>query len=214
MANRFFSVPFFMYGGFSGSALWVGNSDEGIHGVDEKLLKEITPWSDEVMKEFVQNNNLINDMMIDRSGRLWVGCYKGVFYYDKDKKQFVKADPEVVPKELDDTAVNSIMEDKNGNVWAARWGSLTMMSGKGKLDKILNSKDGFNDREIKGLVEDNTGNIWIGNHEGLYCFNASNNRLIRFTINDGLLSNNTLDRIFISNDKTELLVGHLKVSIL
>jgi len=210
LANRFFSVPFFMYGSFSGSALWVGNSDEGIHGVDEKLLKEITPWSDEVMKEFVQNNNLINDMMIDRSGRLWVGCYKGVFYYDKDKKEFVKADPEVVPKELDDTAVNSIMEDKNGNVWAARWGSLTMMSGVGKLDRILNSKDGFNDREIKGLVEDNTGNIWIGNHEGLYCFNASNNRLIRFTINDGLLSNNTLDRIFITNDKTELLVGHLQ----
>ena len=208
IANRFFSVPFFMYGSFSESTLWVGNSDEGIHGIDEKLLKEITPWSDEVMKEFVQNNNLINDMMIDRSGRLWVGCYKGVYYYDKDKKEFVKADPEVLPKELDDTAVNSIMEDKNGNVWAARWGSLTMMSEIGKLDKILNSKDGFNDREIKGLVEDNSGNIWIGNHEGLYCFNTSNDRLIRFTINDGLLSNNTIDRVFITNDKRELLVGH------
>ena len=208
IANRFFSVPFFMYGSFSGSALWVGNSDEGIHGVDEKLLKEITPWSDEVMKKFVQNNNLINDMMIDRSGRLWVGCYKGVYYYDKDKKEFVKADPEVLPKELDDTAVNSIIEDKNGNVWAARWGSLTMMSEIGKLDKILNSKDGFNDREIKGLVEDNSGNIWIGNHEGLYCFNTGNDRLIRFTINDGLLSNSTTDRVFITNDKRELLVGH------
>ena len=210
MANQFFSVPFFMYGSFIGSTLWVGNSDEGIHAIDEELAKELTPWSDEIMKEFVHNNNLINDMMIDRAGRLWVGCYNGVYYYDNEKKMFVKADPEVLPKELDDTAVNSLLEDKNGNIWAARWGSLTMMSEKGKLERILNSKDGFSDREIKGLVEDNTGNIWIGNHEGLYCFNTINNRLIRFTINDGLLSNNTVDRIFITNDKTELLVGHLQ----
>ena len=63
--------------------------------------------------------------------------------------------------------------------------------GSGKLDKILDSKDGFDDREIKGFVEDKTGDIWIGNHEGLYCFNTANNRLIKFSMNDGLLSNNT-----------------------
>ena len=64
--------------------------------------------------------------------------------------------------------------------------------------------------KLKGSLKTTAGNIWIGNHEGLYCFNTSNNRLIRFTINDGLLSNNTVDRIFITNDKRELLVGHLQ----
>ncbi|HZI23921.1 MAG TPA: two-component regulator propeller domain-containing protein, partial [Chryseolinea sp.] len=207
-ANKFFTVPFFMFGDFTDSTLWIGNSDEGIHVFNAKSGHEITPWSDNDMKELIKNNNLINDMIIDRAGRLWIGCYKGVFYYDEKEKRFVKADPEVLPNELDDSAVNSIIEDRSGNVWAARWGSLTRMSEKGKLDKILNVRDGFNDREIKGLAEDNAGNIWIGNHEGLYCYNTVNNRLIRFTINDGLLGNNTIDRVFMSNDKRELLVGH------
>ncbi|HEX6226007.1 MAG TPA: two-component regulator propeller domain-containing protein [Chryseolinea sp.] len=208
--NKYFSVPFFMYGDFVDSTLWIGNSDDGVHALSEKHDREVTPWSAETMKEFLVNNNLINDMIIDRSGRLWIGCYKGVYYFDAGAKRFIKADPEEVPEALDDTAVNSLMEDRHGNVWAARWGSLTRMSEIGKLDKILGTQDGFNDREIKGLVEDHSGNIWIGNHEGLYCYYPDSNRLIRFTTNDGLLSNNTVDRVFISNDKRELLVGQMK----
>jgi len=83
-----------------------------------------------------------------------------------------------------------------------------MSSKKGKIDIVLNARNGFHDREIKGLAEDYSGNIWVGNHEGLYCFVRLTGKLIRFTINDGLLSNNTIDRIFITNDKKELFVGH------
>ena len=71
-------------------------------------------------------------MMIDRDGRVWIGCYKGIFYFDKKSKKFVKADREKLPDTMDDAVVNTLMEDRNGNVWAARWGSLTMSSKKGK----------------------------------------------------------------------------------
>jgi ligand-binding sensor domain-containing protein/two-component sensor histidine kinase len=208
LANKFFSVPFFMYGHFEGTTLLIGNSDEGIHMVDEKSIAEITPWTEE-MKQLIRNNNLINDMMVDKGGRLWVGTYKGVYYYDAEKKQFICGDPEVLPQEADDTAVNSLLEDSKGNIWAARWGSLTQMTKIGNMNKIITVKDGFNDREIKGLAEDNAGNLWVGNHEGLYCFIPASNRLIRFTMNDGLLSNNTTNGIFITHDKKELLVGHI-----
>lgn len=210
LSNKFFSVPFFMYGSWNDSILWIGNSDEGIHAFDEKHLSEITPWPEEAMKRLIQNNNLINDMMVDRQGRLWLGTYHGVYYYDAQKGEFICADPEVMPGEVDDRAVNSLLEDQNGNVWAARWGSLTRMSSLGKLDKVIAPKDGFSDREIKGLVEDNAGMVWVGNHEGLYCFNPVTNRLIKFTMNDGLLSNNTTDRVFITHDKRELMVGHIQ----
>jgi ligand-binding sensor domain-containing protein/signal transduction histidine kinase len=209
MANKFFSVPFFMYGILDSTKLWVGNSDEGIHVVEEGKNEEITPWSADVMKKVVQNNNLINDMMIDRNGRLWIGCYKGVYYYDEEKRDFVSAEPSKLPDEIDDLAVNTLLEDREGNVWAARWGSLTMMKTIGSIEKAFGARDGFADREIKGLAQDKNGNIWIGNYEGLYCLNRSNNQLVRFTMNDGLISNNTLDRIFITKDKSELLVGQI-----
>ncbi|WP_276374548.1 sensor histidine kinase [Chryseolinea sp. H1M3-3] len=210
ITDQFFSVPFFMYGRFQDSKLWVGNSDEGIHAVDETSQQEITPWTKEVMRNVVQNNNLINDMMIDTKGRLWIGCYKGVYYYDDVRKEFVRADPETLPAGVDDPTVNTLLEDHNGNVWAARWGSITMMPEVGKISKVVNAKDGFSDREIKGLVEDFQGNLWVGNHEGLYCINTTNDRLIRFTMNDGLLSNNTTGRVYITHNKRELLVGHIQ----
>ncbi|HZI24777.1 MAG TPA: two-component regulator propeller domain-containing protein, partial [Chryseolinea sp.] len=203
-ADHFFSVPFFMYGILIGKTLWVGNSDEGIHAVDEK--GEITPWTAAIMKDLVKNNNLINDMMIDRNGRLWIGCYKGVFYFDKEKKEFVSADPDVLPQESDDRTVNTLLEDRHGNVWAARWGSLTLTEKAGHIKKVVSIKDGFKDREIKGLAEDQAGNIWVGNHEGLYCYNVNEDRLMRFTMNDGLLSNNTTGRVFITRDQRDLLV--------
>ena len=128
LADNFFSVPFFMYGCFKDSTLWIGNSDEGIHVLDETQVKEVTPWSKDSMKAFIKNNNLINDMMIARNGRMWLGSYKGVYYYDDDKRKFISAEPEKIPAGVDDLAVNSLLEDHDGNVWAARWGSLTMTS--------------------------------------------------------------------------------------
>ena len=77
----------------------------------------------------------------------------------------------------------------------------------GKVNKVVTVKDGFSDREIRGLAEDMWGNIWVGNYEGLYCFNPVSDRLIKFTMNDGLLSNNTNDRIFLTSDRRELLIG-------
>lgn len=210
VANKFFSVPFFMYGNFDNQKrLWIGNSDEGIHVLDEHTVQEVTPWDSSSMKDLIKNNNLINDMMLDRMGRLWVGTYLGVYFYDENKNQFICADPSEIPNSMDDRAVNSLLEDSRGNIWAARWGSLTMMPEKGRLTSIVTAKEGFYDREIKGLVEDYAGNIWIGNHEGLYCFNPTTNHLIRFTMNDGMLNNNTIDRVFITHDKKELMVGHI-----
>ncbi len=210
LANQFFSVPFFMYGNFdTQKRLWIGNSDEGIHVLDQKLTSEVTPWDSTAMKDLIKNNNLINDMMLARNGRVWLGTYKGVYFYDEENRKFVNADPVTLPYEIDDPAVTSLLEDNEGNVWAARWGSLTMMSKVGVLNTILTTQDGFYDREIHGLVEDYVGNIWAGNHEGLYCFNPKTKRLMRFTTNDGLLSNNTIDRLFINEDKKEIFVAHI-----
>jgi ligand-binding sensor domain-containing protein/signal transduction histidine kinase len=210
LANRFFSVPFFMYGNFdSQKRLLIGNSDEGIHVLDEKLISEVTPWDSTAMKDLIKNNNLINDMMLDRNGRLWLGTYKGVYFYDEENRKFVNADPVPLPDKMDDSAVNNLLEDNEGNVWAARWGSLTMMNKVDTLQKVVTTNDGFYDRQIHGLVQDFAGNLWVGNHEGLYCFNPESNRLMRFTMNDGLLSNNTIDKLFVNGDKKEIFIAHI-----
>lgn len=208
--NQFFSVPFFMYGVFDNhNQLIVGNSDEGLHIVEEQSGKEVTPWPADSMKNLVKNNNLINHILVGSHDKLWLGTYRGVFFYDPAKKQFVCADPKRLPDSMDDSAVNTVLEDRHGNIWAARWGSLTSMSKTGELTTVLTPKDGFVDRQIRGLAEDHNGNIWIGNYEGLYCYNPDTKRLTRFTMNDGLLSNKTIECLAISQDRKELFVGHV-----
>jgi ligand-binding sensor domain-containing protein/two-component sensor histidine kinase len=204
-ANKYFSVPFFMYGHFSGNKLLIGNSDEGVHVLDERTGNEVFPWSEEQMKSLISNNNLINDMITSRDGRLYLGTYKGLYYHEP-ARGFILVDPKELPRGADDYAINTVMEDRRGNLWTARWGCL-IKTANNNIQDVVGVDEGFNDREIKGLAEDASGNIWIGNHEGLYCYNPTSRRLIEFSMNDGLISNNTAGRVFATNDGREILIG-------
>jgi ligand-binding sensor domain-containing protein/two-component sensor histidine kinase len=206
LANKRFSVPFFHYGFFdSRDKLWIGNSDEGIRMFDEKLNAERTPWDSITQHNFIKDDNLINSVIETRSGRIVAGGYHGVFQADEKSNRFIALD--TMAKEF--PSVNSILEDKEGNIWAARWGALTQVTPEGVLKTILTVHDGFYDRENRGLAEDSRGNIWIGNWEGLYCYDTTNKQLLRFTTKDGLVNNNTVNRIFMPDSANELLVGQM-----
>ncbi|MES2732288.1 MAG: two-component regulator propeller domain-containing protein [Bacteroidota bacterium] len=206
LANRYYSVPFFMYGLFDQhQRLWIGNSDEGIHVLDEKLLKDVSPWDSLTQANLIKNNNLINDMRLDRQGRVWLATLNGVYYVDAHKRGFVKADSLAPGVQLHDLAAISIFADHRNNLWAARWGSVTKRE-NGSIKTVLTTENGLYDRENQGLAEDWWGNIWIGNYEGLHSYNPHTQRLIRFTESDGLLSNNTLQRLYAGGGK-ELLIG-------
>ncbi|QHT66686.1 hypothetical protein GXP67_08445 [Rhodocytophaga rosea] len=207
LANQYYSVPFFMYGFFDRQKrLWIGNSDEGIHVLDSASCKEVSPWDSQTQLDLIKGNNLINDMRIDKQGRVWLGTYKGVYYVDEEERKFVYADTPHPALRNQDPAVNTLLEDHNGNIWAARWGSITQTDKNGVIRTVLTSKEGLSDRENRGLAEDKWGNIWIGNYEGLHYYNPVSKKLLRFTVNDGLLSNNTLQRLFV-HAGNELFIG-------
>jgi signal transduction histidine kinase/ligand-binding sensor domain-containing protein len=207
-ANRYFSVPFFMYGQFDAKhRLWIGNSDEGVHGFDGRSAREITPWDTAAQRVLLHDNNLINALRLGADGRLWLGTMRGIYVGDTTTRSFVPADPAGSAARLHDLSVNSLLHDRAGNLWAARWGSLTCMNATGDLVTVLTTRDGFVDRQVQGLAEDHAGNIWAGNYEGLYCYHAASGKLKRFTTNDGLMHNNTMGRIFTNPEGTALYVG-------
>ncbi|MEJ7646108.1 MAG: two-component regulator propeller domain-containing protein [Chryseolinea sp.] len=207
-ANKKFSVPFFKFGGFDlKGRFWIGNSDEGVRVFNESGKRETTPWSDQQQKALLKENNLLTDLLITRAGKVLLGTSLGVMLADESEKKFISIDTNI-PDSVTPRAVNSLLEDKLGNIWAARWGGLTEVSASGALLNIFTTEHGFHDQECSGLVEDDSGNIWMGNYEGLYCISPITRRIIRFTVSDGLISNNTTRRIFMSNDGKNLIVGH------
>ena len=208
LANTYFSVPFFMYGFFDPhDHLWLGNSDEGLHILDEKTQKDVTPWSDATQRDLLKNNNLLMSVVNNPQGKIWLGTYGGLFQTTENSNQFAALDANVLPDSIPDHAVNSILEDHAGNLWVARWGSLTQLDAAGKIAAIYTTANGFYDRENRGLAEDRSGHIWMGNYEGLYCIFPALKRTLRFTVNDGLFSNNSAGRLFTSADKNLLFVG-------
>ncbi len=209
LVNQYYSVSFLMYGFFDEQQrLWIGNSDEGIHVLDEKTNREVTPWSKAAQHNLQKNSNLINDMRIDRYGKVWLATLEGVYYADEAHKRFVNADSLVLDSyPALDRAALFLYEDHRGHIWTARWGSVTETDARGKIKTLLTTKDGLYDRENSGIVKDRFGNVWMGNYEGLHWYNPTTRRLLRFTVNDGLAQNNTLRRIFITKDGNQLLIG-------
>lgn len=206
-ANRLLSGSFAAYGFFDQrQRLWLGNSDDGIRVLDSLTGKEVTPWDSLTFRRLFQGNNLLKDLRPDRRGRVWLATYQGVYLADEAGKRFINADSLNQAMQLEDPAVNSLFEDRAGNLWAARWGSVTMSDADGVLQRVLTGKEGLYDRENQGVVEDEAGNIWIGNYEGLHYYNPATGRLLRFTESDGLLNNSTLHRLYVHNGK-ELLIG-------
>lgn len=206
LANKAFSIPFFKYASAYGKDKFlIGNSDEGV--VLFKNDRDITPWSDERQKELLKDNNMVTDVLVTKDSKVLLGTVGGVVYADENHRNFSSMDINI-PDSIPWRAVNTLFEDRNGNIWAARWGCLTQTSPDGKLMNVFTTADGFHDQECSGIVEDASGNIWMGNFEGLYCINPLTRRVIRFTVSDGLISNNTRKRLFMSNDKEHLFVGH------
>lgn len=199
-ANQKFSVPFFMYGAFDHNGnLLIGNSDEGIHVFSAKDGAEITPWNPETQLKLISHTNLINDMIVDRRGSLWLATHDGLYRADAATGTFTNSGQ--------NHAVNAILEDRQGNIWAACWGAVIRLEGNGKLTPVLAASDGFFDREINGLAEDAHGNLWIGNYEGLYRYDPRSEKLMRFTTHDGLISNNTIGKVFVSENRKQIIVG-------
>ncbi|SDM33615.1 Histidine kinase [Catalinimonas alkaloidigena] len=207
LANRYFSVAFFMYGFFDPQQrLWIGNSDEGIHVLAETAdgeAQEVTPWSQAQQQELLQHNNLINDLLLDRRGGVWLATYNGIYLADEARRRFTLFDS----VGGDYPTVNTLLEDQKGHLWAARWGAITETDTNGRRLSQLTTAGGLQDRENRGLVEDRYGHLWIGNYEGLHAYRTDTKRLFHFSVGDGLLSNNTMDRLFTNRAGDALLIG-------
>ncbi|MBC3788321.1 ligand-binding sensor domain-containing protein [Spirosoma utsteinense] len=207
-AGTLFSVPFVDHGLIDKQhRLWVGNNDEGLRVLDIRTGKNITYWSDPVIRKLHQNNNFLTDLKMDRNGRIYVGTYKGPYYIHESTHEFIRMNDPIQPNKFpDDLATNSLLISRNGHLWAARWGSVTESRPDGKLLTLLTARNGLFDRENRRLAEDKNGTIWIGNFEGLHAYKPASDRLLRLTTSDGLSQNNTTYSLYIHRG-TDLFIG-------
>ena len=105
----------------------------------------------------------VRSILAARDGRLWIGTDEGLASW-KDGKLTHYA-------ELAGKFVLSILEDREGTVWAAAWG---VGGADGRLCTIRNGRvecygdDGRFSNGIDGLYEDRSGRLWAGSVDGVW----------------------------------------------
>lgn len=104
-------------------------------------------------------SNLINALLADSKGRLWIGTGKGVAMLERGSfHSYLKSDG------LAGNYVRELHEDRDGSIWVATEGGLTRI-GDGKLTSF-GTEDGLADRSIRALYQDRRGTLWVGTARG------------------------------------------------
>jgi signal transduction histidine kinase/ligand-binding sensor domain-containing protein/DNA-binding response OmpR family regulator len=194
----------------SSGALWIYtlNLPSGISYYDpatgEERLIEKRPGG--------LNNNLVNGIVQDDRGLIWIGTDHGGINL-LDKKDFsirYLLNKEDDPKSIGQNSVLSIYKDHSGIIWLG-----TFKKGISFYhEKILKfplyrhqegNASGLTYEDINRFAEDELGNIWLGtNGGGLFYFNRKTGKFTRFLHQQGnpnSLSNDIIVSLHIDRSK-------------
>lgn len=174
--------------------LWIG-SNEGIYYYDYATKRIYEP--------FVGCRNIRGCIgsIVEKSGRLWVGCLDGVVeinlkVHDKEYRKFefthhrFKLDN---PNSRIVEKISCFCIDNEGSLWLGsnEYGLYKRtIDDEGKtIFKAYTQQDGLANNSVKGIVEDRKHRLWITTINGLSCLNPKLGVFTNYGTSDGLLSN-------------------------
>jgi ligand-binding sensor domain-containing protein/DNA-binding CsgD family transcriptional regulator len=187
--------------------LWVGTQTCGLNFRESKTgqFKNLShnPLFKPLAKAWIKH------IFQDREGRVWIGTIgMGLWCFEAHTQKLKHFDKQ--NSALKDNAISSIAQDENGRIWVAA-------SGKG-IYYFDDRQAVFNQIHATGIGEtdfdsyrktfyaDKKGSLWVGTEgSGLYQIHLSDGQIRRFTLQQGLSSNNIMG--IAENDKGELLLA-------
>ena len=162
--------------------LWVGTYN-GISKINMKdnSIVNYTHYNNDINHPF----NNVYEVTITKSGKILIGTYSGLYYYDETNDKFER----ILYKEgtLTSQEVYLIEEDKDNNIWIGTHNGLNKVDIKNKkVYKYDEEKYEFiRGTKINTILFDNDNNLWIGTQEkGLSKLNLSNNEITNYTYDE------------------------------
>lgn len=137
--------------------------------------------------------NLITALAEDREGRMWIGGYGGVCWFENGKFNTL---PEKLM--LDGGGLNAIHQDREGDLWFGADVAGLYRYHQGQLSH-LTTNDGLPSNSVHVILEDEQGALWVGTYGGLIRF--KDDKLTVYTTKDGLASNR-IRSLYLDGDGT------------
>lgn len=147
-----------------GPLLHVG-TDKGLYSVDRSSCKVL---SHRTYSGGQLPDDLIRALLLDSSGRLWVGTYgHGLSVYDPDGTLLVHFDGN---SGLPADTVNHFYQDSQGRIWVATTdGLVRIASSPHVIPATVSLSDGLQGNNVRAVTEDDAGNLWMSTNDGVAC---------------------------------------------
>ena len=173
--------------------VWIG-ANQGLYFYDLDKAQLISPFADKA----AENIHGSIGSIIDKDGKLWLGCLEGVYIIDLHSRssqgEFIYRHLNYKLDDPDSRLIEKITcfyEDQNGTLWLGSNGYgiyKRIIDEQGKEQFIsYSTTQGLPNNSVRGLLGDINGNIWIGTNNGLSCYHPTENRFINYTKHDGLI---------------------------
>ncbi len=170
--------------------VWFSASDFGLATLDMQT-SEIRRYQSDPANPRSVSGQLIDQIDITRSGRLWVSTENGLDQYEPDSDDFTRLlrdDPQ---------PVFGFLEDDSNEIWLSTTDRLKRYRLEGDrlvmVDEIDQS-DGLPSLDFTSLRQDGNGFIWLTSRRGLFRFAPDSREVLQFNRSDGLPGRNVYDR--------------------
>lgn len=153
--------------------IWIATDHGGINVINKKN-RSIQYLKNNVLDERSIIQNSINSLYCDDNGGVWVGSYKrGISYYNESVFKFRNDHfPEFSQIRNFTADVNSVVEDRHGNLWVGTSSGLVYMNrttNERKLYQHITSMNSLSSDVVVGQLHTKDGKIWIGTYRGGLC---------------------------------------------
>ncbi|MEJ5056489.1 two-component regulator propeller domain-containing protein [Sphingobacterium sp. MYb382] len=164
--------------------LWIGTYFGGLNCYDGN---NFTRYDDTKNDSLGLSDDSIWEIFEDSKGRLWLGTLRnGLQQFDRAQKKFISYRyPHPFP-----FSINTIMEDRKGNIWAGGTAGIELYNPVGKLIRrfthLENDTNSLSNNTVLDILEDKKGSIWIGTRDGLNIYQPKTDKFVRYRTEDGL----------------------------
>lgn len=151
---------------------------------------------------------LVWHLMYDSSFRLWVCTDEGVFFKNKNDKDFQKCSLSDSVYDLNETMIYTIYEDHDEMLWIGTKGKGVFIYNP--VDKSLSHLDSSRDVidvDVFGITEDDDNNIWFSTDNGIFQYHRNKGVISRYTEEDGLPGNQFAPNSIFKSSDNELFFG-------
>jgi len=157
------------------------------------------------------NHAFIYTLCVDNKDKLWIGTTLHGLFCINDKNKVVDHWYKEGKRNFRDNYITSIFQDSNGIIWVGtnNYGVAFYDSQK-HIFRFLNANSLLTRSPISSIIQDNRGLLWISTGNGLYSYNKNKHLLIRYTVENGLPTNQFNFSSSLRSTDNRLLFGTVK----